>query len=136
MSNEAISRELERHCVIESVRKLVKLCVQRDVKIVANQKVVGRDIKKIFRENDIIILERFGCDGIKRLKSVSSSSCFPLNNTNDSPLILESFPILGKMSGNKTEVIIPVYLKLSDDHFHILLKIHFEFMRLYAISLF
>ena len=106
MSNEAISRELERHCVIESVRKLVKLCVQRDVKIVANQKVVGRDIKKIFRENDIIILERFGCDGIKRLKSVSSSSCFPSNSTNDYPLILESFPTLGEMSGNKAEVTI------------------------------
>ena len=136
MSNEVISRELERHCVIESVRKLVKLCVQRDVKIVANQKVVGRDIKKIFRDNDIIILERFGRDGINRLKSVSSSSCFPLNNTNDYPLILESFPILGKMSGTKAEVIIPVYLKLSDDYFHILFKIYLEYMRLYAISIF
>ena len=106
LSNEAISRELEHQCVIESVRKLVQFCVQRNVKLVANQKVVGRDIKKIFRDNNIIILERFGCDGIKRLKSVASSAYFPLNNTNNYPSILESFPILGKMSGNNAAVII------------------------------
>jgi len=106
LSNEAISRELERQCVIESARKLVKFCVQRDVKIVANQKVVGRDIKEIFRDNNIIILERFGYDGILRLKSVASSACFPLNNTTNYPLILESFPLSCDLSGNKTEVII------------------------------
>ena len=41
------------------------------VKIIANQRVVGTNIKRLFRDYGIIVLERFGSDGIEKLRRIS-----------------------------------------------------------------
>ena len=47
------------------------MCVQFDIKIVANQKVVTSILKEIFKQKKIIVLERLGREGISRLKNVA-----------------------------------------------------------------
>ena len=44
------------------------------IKIIANQKVVGTNIKRLFRDYGIIVLERFGSDGIEKLRRISRCS--------------------------------------------------------------
>ena len=62
------------------------------VKIIANQKVVGCKLKKIFRSHNIVVLERFGREGIERLRSIAG--CYGADQKN-----IESRPsILGTLS--------------------------------------
>ena len=53
--------------------KLAKYCIQTGVKIIANQRVVGTNIKRLFRDYGIIVLERFGSDRIEKLRRISRS---------------------------------------------------------------
>lgn len=104
MSDEDISRKLERQFMINSVTKLVEFCVKFDIKIVANQKVVGCEMKNLFREKKIIVLERLGHEGIERLKCVSR--CFNHLSTDISsrPSIIESLSEFSNLGENIVKV--------------------------------
>ena len=91
------TKQAEQQIMIKSVTKLVDICSQFDVKIVVNQKVVGHEIKQLFSNRNILILERVGYDGINRLRSVLTVRCG--HNKSDEPLILESLSDFGNIPG-------------------------------------
>ena len=76
---------MKRKCDI-----LAQICVQSGVKIVANQKVVGVNVKKLFQNNGIIILERFGRVGIERLRCISRCCAENPSNLSNQPYLLET----------------------------------------------
>ena len=104
MSDEAISRKLERQIMINSVKQIIDFCVKLDVKIVANQKVLGCEIKELFRRKKIVVLERLGSEGIERLKCVSK--CYSQSSTNmfSTPLIIESLSVFSNFVQNEFKV--------------------------------
>ena len=104
MSEEAISRKLERQFMINSVKNVVEFCVKFDIKIVANQKVVGCDMKELFRQKKILVLERLGYEGIERLKCVSRCYSHSSPDITNRPTIVESLSEFSEFRENKAKV--------------------------------
>ena len=104
MSDEAISRKHEHQFMIDSVKTIVEFCVRFDIKIVANQKVVGCEIKELFRKKKIIVLERLGHDGIERLKCVSRCYNHISTDMSSRPSIIESLSEFSNLHENKVKV--------------------------------
>ena len=92
MSEDTLSSVVEQQCLIKSINLLAELCVQRDVKIIANQKVVSQNLKEIFQQKKIIVLERLGREGIARLKKVARCHDSILKGISKEPSILETLP--------------------------------------------
>ena len=84
---------------------LAQICVQSGVKIVANQKVVGINIKKLFQNNNIITLERFGRCGIERLRSISRCCTENPSNMSNQPNLLETLSDIKPFDRSDSEVI-------------------------------
>ena len=84
---------------------LAQICVQSGVKIVANQKVVGINIKKLFQNNNIITLERFGRDGIERLRCISRCCAENPSNMSNQPHLLETLSDIKPFDRSDSEVI-------------------------------
>ena len=104
LSDEAISKEVDRQYLKRKCDILAQICVQSGVKIVANQKVVGVNIKKLFQNNNIIILERFGRDGIERLRCISRC-CAQNPNMSIQPYVLETLSDITPFDTSDSEVI-------------------------------
>ena len=103
--------------MINCVRQLVQFCVKENVKVIANQKVVGPEMKDIFRQNQILVLERLGREGIHRLKSVSRPVDLISTDISRTPLILESFSETSKLHKGTVKVIffkIRIFKRSSD----------------------
>ena len=92
---------MKRKCDI-----LAQICAQSGVKIIANQKVVGVNIKKLFQNNNIIILERFSRDGIERLRCISKGCAEDPSNMWDQPYLLETLSDITSSDTSDSEVIL------------------------------
>ena len=105
LSDEAISKEVDRQYLKEKCDILAQICVQSGVKIVANQKVVGVNIRKLFQNNNIIILERFGRIGIERLRCISRCCAENHSNMSNQPYLLETLSDITPFDTSDSEVI-------------------------------
>ena len=82
------------------------------VKIIANQKVVGVNVKKLFQDYGIIVLERFGRKGIERLRYISRCNAEDPSEASSQPYLLETLSDVTLSGSSDHEVVISFHITL------------------------
>ncbi|TRY71786.1 hypothetical protein TCAL_14911 [Tigriopus californicus] len=66
--------EIFRGILTTKMKELAVMCVKNGIKIVANQKVVSKAIQEVFAQNQIIVLERLGTEGMNAVQLITQVS--------------------------------------------------------------
>ena len=69
MCDKPDSLEFENQVAMHQyIQRLLKFCLQNEVDVIVNQKVVEMEFLELFRENGILVLPRVGTKGIQSLQ--------------------------------------------------------------------